>query len=325
MNRLIIVGSPRVNGRSAHLAETLFETCIEEYPNDEVALAPVSTLDIAPCTGCDACKVLVVPQDDAMAAQTDDDASATNSILQRCVIEDDMGELDELIEAADELVVVSPVYFAGPPAQLKALLDRLQPYFWTDERTKAKRPATLHIVGEGGDPHGFEPLVGIVRSALSCAGFSLDRVVDWVGKIDEDGDILAEANEYAPVPLGVAPDTVGSMLQESNHTTVEVVEESVTPPVSPSDFSAHRGGTTKPVLRVGQKAAPQAGQDAESGRNTQSAPKKQGSGKSQTSRKKGGQGAPGGNRGGQNSRDNQGSGRVNQGNGRPGQSGKRRG
>ena len=44
MNRLIIVGSPRTDGRSAHLADLLFESCIDECPDDELALAPVSTL-----------------------------------------------------------------------------------------------------------------------------------------------------------------------------------------------------------------------------------------------------------------------------------------
>ena len=56
VNRLIIVGSPRVDGRSAALAEQLFEACIEECPKDEVALAPVATLAIEGCRGCDACR-----------------------------------------------------------------------------------------------------------------------------------------------------------------------------------------------------------------------------------------------------------------------------
>ena len=34
MKRLIIVGSPRANGRSAHLAEMLFETNIAEHPEE---------------------------------------------------------------------------------------------------------------------------------------------------------------------------------------------------------------------------------------------------------------------------------------------------
>lgn len=197
MNRLIIVGSPRIDGRSAHLADLLFESCIDECPDDELALAPVSTLAIEPCQGCDACKVLAAR---AAGGEAAEDGQADEA-PRRCVIDDDMAEVYELIDAADELVVVSPVYFAGAPAQLKALLDRLQPYFWTDERHREKRPATLHVVGEGGDPHGFEPLVGVVRSSLSCAGFALERVLDWVGRIDEEGEITAEAVEHPLAPL----------------------------------------------------------------------------------------------------------------------------
>ena len=197
MNRLIIVGSPRIDGRSAHLADLLFESCIDECSDDELALAPVSTLAIEPCQGCDACKALAAL---AAGGEEAEDGQADEA-PRRCVIDDDMAEVYELIDAADELVVVSPVYFAGAPAQLKALLDRLQPYFWTDERHREKRPATLHVVGEGGDPHGFEPLVGVVRSSLSCAGFALERVLDWVGRIDEEGEITAEAVEHPLAPL----------------------------------------------------------------------------------------------------------------------------
>ncbi len=182
MNRLIIVGSPREKGRSAALAEQLFEACIEEHPDEEVTLAPVATLYLEPCTGCNACRKPV------------EQAKEVKEYISRCpTIDDDMIEIYELLDAADELIVVSPVYFAGPPAQLKALLDRFQPYYWSGDRGGSKRPATLHIVGEGGDPHGFEPLVGTVRSALSVAGFELDRILDWVGKLDEEGEIVSEA------------------------------------------------------------------------------------------------------------------------------------
>ena len=229
MNRLIIVGSPRADGRSAALAEQLFEACIEDCPQDEVALAPVATLAIGGCRGCDACRqeADAGPRADGAGAGAGEarcedgaagqreaatgadrreaatgagrweaavDAGADGAGVRRCVLDDDMQELYPLIDAADEWVVVSPVYFAGPPAQMKAVLDRLQPYFWTRARTGAKRPAVLHVVGEGGDPHGFEPLVGTVRSALSCAGFALEAVYDWVGKLGEDGEILAEAD-----------------------------------------------------------------------------------------------------------------------------------
>lgn len=246
MNRLIIVGSPRTNGRSAALAELLFETCIEEYPDDEVALAPVSTLDINPCQGCDACKALAMRSSAGVAGEAEGEAD--DGAFRRCVIDDDMADIYELIDTADELVVVSPVYFAGAPAQLKALLDRLQPYFWTDARLQAKRPATLHVVGEGGDPHGFEPLVGVVRSSLSCAGFTLERVLDWVGKIDEEGDITAEAVEHPLAPLpGLNPAALSAADQDAP------VEKPAAANVAP----------TRPALRLSPEGKPsQAGAKA---------------------------------------------------------------
>ncbi len=198
MKRLIIVGSPRIEGRSGALADLLFESCIEQCPEDEVFLAPVSTLDISGCTACDFCK-RKAKGELTEREQADEEAfeaqRAEDQAPHRCVIRDDMDDIYPLLEDADELIVVAPVFFAGPSSQLKALLDRFQPYFWTRMRAR-RRPATLHVVGEGGDPHGFDPLVGVVRSAAAVAGFRLERVLDWVGKIDESGEIVAEADEY---------------------------------------------------------------------------------------------------------------------------------
>lgn len=221
VNRLIVVGSPREGGRCMHLADLLFEACIEDCPTDEVALAPVATLSIAPCTGCNACrcgddgfelrseaeaklKAEEKNPPEAPDVLANDGAEPACASAALCVIDDDMAEVRELIDSADELIVVSPVYFSGPPAQFKALLDRMQPYFWAAQgarrRNRAawvareKRPLVLHVVGEGDDPYGYAPLVSVVRSAFAAAGFALEAVYDWVGKIDERGEIVAEAD-----------------------------------------------------------------------------------------------------------------------------------
>ena len=193
MKRVIVVGSPRSKGRSAHLAEMLFEANIDECPEDEIFLVPVSEVEIGPCIGCGACrkKMEVISRDE-------DDNEVSES-KHRCVFDDDMQTLYDLLDDADELIVVSPIYFSGAPAPMKCVLDRLQPYFWAsrevslEERLANKRPATLHVVGEGNDPHGYDPLVSEVRSATAVAGFRLERVLDWVGKIDGSGEIIAEA------------------------------------------------------------------------------------------------------------------------------------
>ena len=238
MKRLIIVGSPRTNGRSAHLAEMLFETNIEERPEDELYLVPVSEVEIGPCIGCGACLRT------SKVTFKDEAGGEVTELRHRCVFDDDMQTLYDLLDEVDELIVVSPVYFSGAPAPMKCVFDRMQPYFWITQqrgreiaasvcgargkgneddagsegdglaagskdaiaiegdsqsayvkRLLTKRPATLHVIGEGGDPHGFDPLVGEAKSALACAGFRLERVLNWVGKIDENGEITDEATE----------------------------------------------------------------------------------------------------------------------------------
>ena len=205
MHRVIVVGSPRPDGRSALLADELFNACIEECPEDGVSIVSVASLEVGACRGCDACRVATemperLPEADDNLAMIPE-VVESGALAHRCVIHDDMTDVRKHLDAADELIVVSPVYFAGVPAQLKALMDRLQPYYWSGLRKQVRRPMVLHVVGEGGDPHGFEPLIGTVRSAFACAGFELELVLDWVGKIEGD-EIIAEADEYPIPPVG---------------------------------------------------------------------------------------------------------------------------
>lgn len=189
MKRLILVGSPRTEGRSAHLAEMLFEANIDERPQDELFLVPISEVEVGPCIGCDGCK------EESEVIVKGEDGREASLWKHRCVFDDDMQGIYDLLDDADQVVVVCPVYFSGAPAPFKCLLDRLQPYYWSDARFGEKRSAVLHILGEGEDPHGFEPLVSEVRSSLAVAGFKLERLLDWVGCIDQNGEITAEARE----------------------------------------------------------------------------------------------------------------------------------
>lgn len=200
MNRVIMVGSPRVNGRSASLADELLYACIEECPDDVVSIVSVASTHVEPCNGCDAC---AEESDEVSTGMEEGDpltphpaVAASDASRHRCAIADDMLEVRKHLDAADELIVVSPVYFSGPPAQFKALLDRLQPYYRSDLRLRVKRPLILHVIGEGGDPHGYDALVGTVASAFSVAGFQLEAIFDWVGKISSEGEILGDPEEY---------------------------------------------------------------------------------------------------------------------------------
>lgn len=237
MKRLILVGSPRTRGRSGALAEALFEENIAEFPQDELFLVPISEVDVGPCIGCNRCR------EKTEVLVKDSDGKEVRLWKHRCIFDDDVQAVYDLLDDADEVVVVCPVYFSGAPAPFKCLLDRLQPYYWEHQEARevagdacalagsasdaqassknearqanegsgngatditAKRPATLHVIGEGGDPHGFDALVSEVRSSLAVAGFRLERLLDWVGCIDASGQITAEAREQPLVALSAS-------------------------------------------------------------------------------------------------------------------------
>ncbi|MCL1879454.1 MAG: NAD(P)H-dependent oxidoreductase [Actinomycetia bacterium] len=130
----------------------------------------LSEKHIDPCTGCGYCEKTGIC---VLTKRTQDGHFA-----------DDYLELTAVLERVGALGIVAPVYFAGPCSQFKALMDRFQPYYSQryvlGQKPLPKRPAHLYVVG-GGDAHGFAPLAGIVRSAFNVAGFSLEKVHDFIG------------------------------------------------------------------------------------------------------------------------------------------------
>ena len=162
---LVICGSPRAQGVSARFADQLQAELLSQGRN--VRRFSIAGCTVAGCLGCEACRA---------GAHT-------------CVQHDDMAELYGLLKSASALHIVSPVYFSGPPAQFKAVLDRLQPY-WERRRGpnatpgaagEPKRPAQLYVIGAGGDPFGFSALESCVRSALGAAGWNVQAVHNHIG------------------------------------------------------------------------------------------------------------------------------------------------
>jgi multimeric flavodoxin WrbA len=158
---LLISGSP-FPGRCDALATRLAQELQQQGSATRVIY--LSQKHIAPCRGCNSC-----------------------SKTGQCVLldnGDDWQELEQGLADCEALTVVAPVYFAGPPAQLKALIDRFQ-VFWARryalgqaqelDKIDHKKPAKLYVLHGAGtkDTHGFEPLVGILRSGLAIAGFEL--------------------------------------------------------------------------------------------------------------------------------------------------------
>lgn len=161
---LVIVGSARAHGVSARYAR---EAVVPEAKSvgSDVRMWNVADHPVEGCIACERCRGPF-----------------------RCFRRDAMDGLFEELASCDAVEVIAPVFFSGPTAQFKAVLDRFQP-LWerrigpagSADPAEVKRPVRLHVIGSGGDPHGFDPLATIVRSAFGSAGFRLVDVIDAVG------------------------------------------------------------------------------------------------------------------------------------------------
>ena len=131
MNVLIINGSPRVGGNTSRAVEELVKTFAEE--GVETHVEQIGARDIRGCIACNRC-----------------------SELKRCVFDDAVNEIAPLFEAADGLIVASPVYYGSANATIIALLDRLFYSAPIDKRMKVG--AAVAVARRGGTTATFDEL-----------------------------------------------------------------------------------------------------------------------------------------------------------------------
>ena len=101
MHMVIVLGSPRISGNSETLARAVAEG-VEKH-GGTVEYFRLNTLSIRPCQGCGGCEK-----------------------SGNCVIKDDMTPMYDKIDKAERLMVVTPIYFYSPSAQIKIFIDRIQ-------------------------------------------------------------------------------------------------------------------------------------------------------------------------------------------------------
>jgi multimeric flavodoxin WrbA len=105
---LALLGSPRKGGNTDLLLDELLGAAqANGHAVDTVRLAELS---IAPCSDCRACK------------RREDHG---------CAIDDDMKGLYVQLERADVIVFGTPIYWYGPSAQMKPMIDRLRAFSGT--------------------------------------------------------------------------------------------------------------------------------------------------------------------------------------------------
>ena len=131
MKVLIINGSPRVNGNTTIAVNELVKTFNQEGVESEVV--QIGNKAIRGCIGCYSC--------------------AEN---KKCVFDDEVNQLAPKFEAADGLVVATPVYYASPNGTVLSFLDRLFMSCKFDKTTKVG--AGIAVARRGGCSATFDPL-----------------------------------------------------------------------------------------------------------------------------------------------------------------------
>ena len=131
MKVLIINGSPRTDGNTSVAVKEMVRTFDTEGIETEVC--QIGNKDIRECIACGKC-----------------------AELGRCVFNDEVNDIAAKFEAADGLIVASPVYYASANATLISCLDRL---FYSSHFDKTmKVGASVVVARRGGCSATFDEL-----------------------------------------------------------------------------------------------------------------------------------------------------------------------
>ena len=122
-NIQILLGSPRKKGNTSYLAQKLKESLSDKFQAD---ISYLSNLNLQPCTDCRNCK--------------------KGDLI--CTVKDDMQPLYAKMDQSDVLIFGTPIYWFGPSAQTKLLIDRLRPYYG-NKKLKGKKAALILPAGTG--------------------------------------------------------------------------------------------------------------------------------------------------------------------------------
>jgi hypothetical protein len=172
MRVLGIGGSPRKGGNTDILLARFLEGCASQ--GAETKNLSVCSLNIAGCRHCDGCFAKGM-----------------------CVIKDDMQMVYQEMEAADRIVIASPVQFMSVSAQLKALIDRCQA-LWARKYilkvpplgdARPRRGFFLSVSGRRTVPNLFEGELVIIKTLFHIIDVKYAGEILLPG-IDAKGDIL---------------------------------------------------------------------------------------------------------------------------------------
>jgi multimeric flavodoxin WrbA len=143
MKILALVGSPRKKGNTDLLVDAaLAEAAKHGHKGRKLYLYDY---EIKPCVDCRACK--------------------KGELV--CVLKDDMSKLYKAIDTADVFILGTPIYWYGPTAKMKLLIDRLRPYV-ANRKLEGKKAYLIAPSEEG--PSACGPLVDSLKMSYRYLG-----------------------------------------------------------------------------------------------------------------------------------------------------------
>lgn len=171
-----IVGSPRRNGNTHILVSRILEGA--QTAGAEIELLPLRDLQIRECDGCHTCWK-----------------------GRPCSKKDDMLGIYAKIIASDVLVFGTPVYWYGPTALMKALIDRFVYFNCEENRAKIRgKAAAIAVPYEEEAPDTADLVVALFERSLAYLEMDLvgQVIVPGVGprgQVLEKETSLAQAYE----------------------------------------------------------------------------------------------------------------------------------
>lgn len=163
MKILGLVGSPRKASNTDSLVSVILDGASKN--NHETEKVYLYNVDIEPCVDCMGCK----------------------KGNYQCVLKDDMQELYPKLEQADVIVFGTPLYWYGPSAKMKLLVDRLRPFI-ASEKLRGKRAVLVVPSEEGADACNL--IVGMFN--LSFRYLEMDLIGVLLPKASERAEVMTQ-------------------------------------------------------------------------------------------------------------------------------------
>ena len=165
-NILVLTGSPRKGGNSELLADAFIKGALGK--GHKVNKFETAFKNIQGCKACKACW----------------------SNGKACVFDDDFMELVPLLNAADVIVLCTPVYWFGMSAQIKLAIDKLYSYMSSGcpNKLKIKESCLIACAGDE-EKEVFEGVEGTYKGIVNYLKWK-DRGMLTVPSVYEIGDVL---------------------------------------------------------------------------------------------------------------------------------------